>query len=61
MAEAIVDFKKPFDSIHRESLWCKLRACGIPQKIILLIRSFDNNVQVQSGKLQTKLRCEDWC
>ena len=38
-----VDFEKAFDSIHRECLWCILRAYGIPQQIVLVIKSFYNN------------------
>ena len=35
-----IDFKKAFDSIHRECLWKILRNYGIPQKIVDLIRLF---------------------
>ena len=38
-----VDFEKAFDSIHRESLWRILRAYGIPQEIVLVIKSFYSN------------------
>ena len=33
-----VDFRKAFDSVHRESLWAILRHYGIPQKIVSLIQ-----------------------
>ena len=35
-----IDFKKAFDSVHRESLWRILRHYGIPPKIISLIGIF---------------------
>ena len=36
---AYVDFKKAFDSVHRETLWELLRLRGIPEKILCLIRA----------------------
>ena len=33
-----VDFKKPFDIVHRESLWKILRAYGIPSKIVTIYK-----------------------
>lgn len=45
-----VDFKKAFDSIHRESLWQILRAYGIPNEMFLLIKSFYNNFACQVGE-----------
>ena len=44
-----VDFEKAFDSIHRESLWRILRAYGIPQQIVLVIKSFYNNFKCRVG------------
>ena len=44
-----MDFKKAFDSIHRESLWRILRAYGIPQQIILVITNFYNNFKDRVG------------
>ena len=35
-----IDFKKAFDSIHRETLWTILRSYGIPDKIVTLIKCF---------------------
>ena len=35
-----IDFKKAFDSVHRESLWKILRAYGIPHKIVTIMRTF---------------------
>jgi len=35
-----IDFKKAFDSIHRNSLWKILRSYGLPQKIVTLIQLF---------------------
>src|SRR6218665_650709 len=37
-----VDFKKAFDSIHRESLWKIMKSYGIPQRIIDIIQNFCN-------------------
>ena len=44
-----VDFEKAFDSIHRESLWRILRVYGIPQQIVLVIKSFYNNFKCRVG------------
>ena len=38
-----VDFKKSFDSNHRESLWRILRAYGIPDQIVFVIKSVYNS------------------
>ena len=35
-----IDFRKAFDSIHRDSLWTILRSYGIPPKIVELISMF---------------------
>jgi len=32
-----IDFKKAFDSIHRETLWTILRSYGVSGKIVTLI------------------------
>jgi hypothetical protein len=34
-----IDFKKAFDSVHRESIWQILRCYGIPEKFITIIKS----------------------
>jgi hypothetical protein len=44
-----VDFEKAFDSIHRESLWRILRAYGVPQEIVLVIKSFYTNFTCKVG------------
>jgi hypothetical protein len=48
-----IDFKKAFDSIHRDSLWKILRSYGVPQKFVSLIRCFYDDykcaIQMQSG------------
>ena len=38
-----IDYEKAFDSIHRDSLWQILRAYGIPQRIINIIKCFYSN------------------
>ena len=38
-----IDYEKAFDSIHRDSLWQILRAYGIPQRIIDIIKCFYSN------------------
>src|SRR6218665_1154182 len=35
-----VDFRKAFDSVHRESIWKILKTYGIPTKIIDVIKNF---------------------
>ncbi|KAL0187117.1 hypothetical protein M9458_018787, partial [Cirrhinus mrigala] len=44
-----VDFEKAFDSIHRDSLWRILRAYGIPDQIVELIKSFYTNFSCSVG------------
>nr|KAG5700914.1 hypothetical protein BaRGS_012321 [Batillaria attramentaria] len=51
-----VDFEKAFDSIHRESLWRILRAYGIPQQIVLVIKSFYNNFKCRIGNRESSFR-----
>jgi hypothetical protein len=48
-----VDFEKAFDSVHRESLWRILRAYGIPQQIVDIIKSFYNNFTCRVGNSKT--------
>ena len=48
-----VDFEKAFDSIHRDSLWRILRAYGIPEEIVLIIKSFYNNFRCRVGNSST--------
>ena len=38
-----IDYEKAFDSIHRDSLWQILRAYGIPQQIVHIIKCFFSN------------------
>ena len=33
------DFEKAFDSVHRDSLWRFMRAYGIPDKLIGLVKA----------------------
>ena len=40
-----IDFKKAFDSIHRNTLWKLMGSYGIPNKIINLVKCFYNNVK----------------
>ncbi len=35
-----IDFKKAFDSVHRETLWKILHSYGVPPKIVTLIKMF---------------------
>ena len=44
-----VDFEKDFDTIHRDSLWCILRAHGIPLRIVQFIKSFYHNFTCSVG------------
>jgi len=48
-----MDFQKAFDSIHQECLGHILRAYGIPQQIILVIKSFYNNVKYRMGNSES--------
>ena len=40
-----IDFRKAFDSVHRESLWKILAAYGLPAKMISLLRAFYTNFE----------------
>src|SRR6218665_2468641 len=46
-----VDFKKAFDSVHRESLWKITKSYGIPQRIIDTMQNFyaGNRYAVRHG------------
>ncbi|RUS86850.1 hypothetical protein EGW08_005387 [Elysia chlorotica] len=48
-----VDLMKAFDSIHRDSLWRILCAYGIPEKIVLIIKSFYSNFRCRVGNSST--------
>jgi hypothetical protein len=51
-----VDFEKAFDSIHRDSPWRILRMYGIPQQIVLLIKSFYANYTCRVGNSDYSFR-----
>ena len=54
-----VDYRKAFDSIHRDTLWQLLRHYGIPPNLTLLIKkSYDDMTcqVVHQGKLTEKFR-----
>ena len=38
-----VDFEKPFDSVHRETLWKLLKSYGIPEKLVNMIKAMYRN------------------
>ena len=38
-----VDFEKAFDSVHRETLWKLLKICGIPDKLVNMIKTMYRN------------------
>ena len=40
-----IDFKKAFDSVHRETLWKIVRSYGIPMKICNLMQAFYENFE----------------
>jgi len=52
-----VDFKKAFDSIHRESLWRILKLYGIPDKYINIFRALYGNTRccVKTGTGMTEM------
>ena len=33
-----IDFKKAFNSVHRDSLWLIMRSYGIPSKIVSMVK-----------------------
>ena len=60
-----VDFEKAFDSIHRDSLWKVLRKYGIPEQLVLVIKSFYTNFTCRVGnsnhKFQVKTGVRQGC
>ena len=40
-----IDFEKPFDSVHRDSLWLIMRSYGIPFKIINMVKALYDDFQ----------------
>ena len=51
-----MDFEKVFDSVHQESLWKIMKAYGIPQKIINMVRLLYEDVEcavMDEGKEST--------
>ena len=49
-----IDFQKAFDSLHRGTLWKILQSCGVPDKLIVLIKLFYHHFEcsvVVDGKL----------
>jgi hypothetical protein len=42
---SFIDFRKAFDSVHRDSLWKILRHYGLPEKIVALIKVFYNRFE----------------
>ncbi len=43
-----VDFRKAFDSVHRNTLWMILYSYGIPSKIISIIKTFYEHFECSS-------------
>ena len=41
-----IDYQKAFDSVDRETMWKLLRHCGVPVKIISLIRCTFQNMSI---------------
>ena len=39
-----VDFRKAYDSVPRQALWCALRKHGVPENFLELVRSFHEGV-----------------
>ena len=44
-----IDFKKPFDSKHRATVWTILSQYGIPDQVIEVIRNLYNNSRSAVG------------
>lgn len=42
-----VDLRKAYDSVPREAMWAVLRQLGIPEKMVGLIQSFHDGMEVQ--------------
>ena len=41
-----MDLRKAYDSVPREAMWMILSKYGVPEKLISIIRSFHDNMQV---------------
>ncbi len=50
---SFIEFKKAFDSIHRESLWKTLKVYGVPDKFINIFKTLYLN---SSYCVKTKVR-----
>ena len=42
-----VDLKKAYDSVPRQALWCVLEKCGVPPKMLGIIRSFHEGMHAE--------------
>ena len=53
-----IDFKKVFDSVHRDSLWLIMRSYSIPPKIIGMAKTLYDNFEctVVDGKGKVKVK-----
>ncbi|VDO89334.1 unnamed protein product [Schistosoma margrebowiei] len=40
-----IDYEKAFDSVDRRTLWKRLRHCGVPEKIVSIIRNSYDGLQ----------------
>ena len=66
--ETFIDLEKPFDSVHRESLWRLFRHYGISSKILNIIRMLYSNLKAKvicgpqlSENLSTKTGVKQGC
>ena len=50
-----IDLKKAYDSVPRMALWSVLQKCGVPPRMLSVIRSFHDNTlaEVRAGEATT--------
>ena len=54
-----MDFKKAFDSVPRSSLWMVMKHCGIPQKIINIVKElYDGVLSLMKKQLTSDLKSQ---
>jgi hypothetical protein len=54
--QLFVDFKKAYDSVRREVLCNILTECGVPMKLVRLIKMCLNKMYSKVRKIKTRFR-----
>ena len=54
-----LDLVKAFDCVLRKLLWLILRKCGVPEKVVFLLKSLHENVIVKFNIVHISYCCSD--